>query len=167
MSYDFWIYQGYNTFLLKGHQIIGELRLLQLLLLQPVQPLKGHQIIGELRLNTFCSKRIIIIERSPDHWWVTTKDTPLSSLSTKIERSPDHWWVTTCISSCCYNFSYWKVTRSLVSYDCSIQEDFACSLILKGHQIIGELRPTLPTVGVVTVALKGHQIIGELRHVYK
>ena len=35
--------------LLKGHQIIGELRLPSLLAEGEVELLKGHQIIGELR----------------------------------------------------------------------------------------------------------------------
>ena len=79
---------------LKGHQIIGELRLCLLLVVSKALSLKGHQIIGELR----------------------------PSLSVKIGST-----------------HYWKVTRSLVSYD-HWHTVFKCLFKLKGHQIIGELR---------------------------
>ena len=104
----------------------------------------------------------VVIERSPDHWWVTTAVLAPPEKPTYIERSPDHWWVTTLNLML---LKYW--------------------MILKGHQIIGELRhcsisfvmtrlierspdhwwvTTVGLVVVVTVAvLKGHQIIGELR----
>ena len=101
---------------LKGHQIIGELRLHDLPLYDQllhwrvtrslvsydlpdlsglnVLILKGHQIIGELRLT----KRYLSS-------WVKLKghqiigelrrDFPLGWTHCQIEGSPDHWWVTT------------------------------------------------------------------------
>ena len=57
------------------------------------------------------------IERSPDHWWVTTCIPAFKLAEATIERSPDHWWVTTNASICAEAPKYWKVTRSLVSYD--------------------------------------------------
>mgnify|MGYP006952325261 CR=1 FL=1 len=102
--------------LLKGHQIIGELRLWATSFLpsadnwkvtrslvsydQTLKPelsflwLKGHQIIGELRPSILVISFLASIERSPDHWWVTTFFFSLL-FSFFIERSPDHWWVTT------------------------------------------------------------------------
>ena len=134
----------------------------------------------------------------------------LNSSSCIIERSPDHWWVTTWLQHPCrrtYRLKghqiigelrranlfwasgerYWKVTRSLVSYD-FIRLIFNDLYILKGHQIIGELRrlvwqhPLILHDWKVTrslvsydlikkylmqlkLQLKGHQIIGELRQV--
>ena len=126
-----------------------------------------------------------VIEGSPDHWWVTTL--PCSSImsSKYIEGSPDHWWVTTRRTSINLHFHYWRVTRSLVSYDYWMDElneslidwrvtrslvsyDLLQSLNLmllklKGHQIIGELRPVYNLCLVEPPLLKGHQIIGELR----
>ena len=57
---------------LKGHQIIGELRLLKACLSSLERTLKGHQIIGELRREWLFNCHDNLIERSPDHWWVTT-----------------------------------------------------------------------------------------------
>ena len=49
----------------------------------------------------------------------------------------------------------------------TIFEPDALNAELKGHQIIGELRP-LPRGHVFpNRKLKGHQIIGELRHIHK
>ena len=148
---------------LKGHQIIGELRLGAKLLkeygvierspdhwwvtttgtslVSRVRKLKGHQIIGELR-HSFAKlfKSFIIIERSPDHWWVTTARDDKDTAAAVIERSPDHWWVTTntiCLMLILHQ--YWKVTRSLVSYD-MVDRTQMNYMKLKGHQIIGELR---------------------------
>ena len=104
------------------------------------QVLKGHQIIGELRLQYSAEMKVVLeIERSPDHWWVTPIIPPILSWNedwkvtrslvsyasngkllppiTNIERSPDHWWVT----------PLFKLSGTKV-------------FILKGHQIIGELR---------------------------
>ena len=103
--------------------------------------LKGHQIIGELRLYP-TSSRIISgdwkVTRSlvsydhclpeaflqPFDWKVTRSlvsyDYSLRRAApiTNIERSPDHWWVTTAFSDSVITFAKdWKVTRSLVSYD--------------------------------------------------
>ena len=62
---------------------------------------------------------------------------------------------------------YWKVTRSLVSYD-DEEDTLYRSVSLKGHQIIGELRLKLAALQKPAMPLKGHQIIGELRHgIYK
>ena len=123
--------------------------------------LNGHQIIGELR-------QLNILDTSLRNDWMVTRSlvsydlVAIIGFSTpKIEWSPDHWWVTTKIKKKCKQWTYWMVTRSLVSYD-----DYACfeeyPRELNGHQIIGELRlhhdyqqqPNL---------LNGHQIIGELR----
>ena len=52
---------------LKGHQIIGELRP-DRCIEQLKSILKGHQIIGELRLRCLCFRVLLVIERSPDHW---------------------------------------------------------------------------------------------------
>ena len=57
--------------------------------------LKGHQIIGELRPSCSIQEDFACIERSPDHWWVTTNQALLADSDRFIERSPDHWWVTT------------------------------------------------------------------------
>ena len=148
------------------------------------------------------------IERSPDHWWVTTSVIQYFVLPVLIERSPDHWWVTTAqkhrntpehilkghqiigelrpkeLSKKTY-CSNWKVTRSLVSYDAFKLSDITLQRIerspdhwwvttsnvtiaflwfrLKGHQIIGELRPRYAFSRAAATRLKGHQIIGELR----
>ena len=84
--------------------------------LLPSKKLKGHQIIGELRhLNRYLIA-LPWIERSPDHWWVTTRLMPKKLIEL-----------------------HWKVTRSLVSYDSPRCMD-DCFATLKGHQIIGELR---------------------------
>ena len=125
------------------------------------------------------------IERSPDHWWVTTTIWFLAQYQSEqlkghqiigelrlrqtskhpyglIERSPDHWWVTTVILKRLSIGIHWKVTRSLVSYDIDrIFKDNWC--ILKGHQIIGELRLRALLTWLSPLILKGHQIIGELR----
>ena len=170
--------------------------------------MKGHQIIGELRLsigiplisgldwkvtrslvsydNWSCSCGCCCIERSPDHWWVTTMEEFPMALCFFIERSPDHWWVTTNLSALItrsvtlkghqiigelrLNIVFiivvidknWKVTRSLVSYD-TLFLPVSTSFSLKGHQIIGELRPIIITSNIFSHKLKGHQIIGELR----
>ena len=128
------------------------------------------------------------IEGSPDHWWVTTCHSHLWWVQ-EIEGSPDHWWVTTSTKAIRSSSIYWRVTRSLVSYDFK-EEAINVGTILKGHQIIGELRPNcLPdslhslywrvTRSLVSydkdainifspiIGLKGHQIIGELRHDYQ
>ena len=85
----------------------------------------------------------LLIERSPDHWWVTTPYCSYNFCCT-IERSPDHWWVTTAglFSSLSENKN-WKVTRSLVSYDSFLAVASISDSKLKGHQIIGELRPAI------------------------
>ena len=50
VSYDVKSILINESYKLKGHQIIGELRLI-LVLFTEVFSLKGHQIIGELRLS--------------------------------------------------------------------------------------------------------------------
>ena len=148
--------------------------------------LKGHQIIGELRHKG--SKYLLscwIIERSPDHWWVTTAIARVR-YNINIERSPDHWWVTTLYGSIFHIFINWKVTRSLVSYDLILQ---IFSVTLPYWKVTRSLVSydsdiTLQSVGVWVIerspdhwwvttytdvylhclsGLKGHQIIGELR----
>ena len=101
--------------------------------------LKGHQIIGELRQKATNLYEEVSIEGSPDHWWVTTLTRSLtlafldwrvtrslvsydffysySCIAVTIEWSPDHWWVTT---------KYWEILLVRPT--------------LKGHQIFGELR---------------------------
>ena len=126
--------------ILKGHQIIGELRLWVDLAMMILLVLKGHQIIGELRRLVSYQQLARNIERSPDHWWVTTILHQSVLRVYEIERSPDHWWVTTLshttlpkvgllkghqiigelrlVGSFHYKMlTNWKVTRSLVSYD--------------------------------------------------
>ena len=125
---------------LKGHQIIGELRLIMSERLQynlqiegspdhwwvtselkasysllPYR-LKGHQIIGELRPVSNKVRWYL-----PRDWRVTRSLVSYVTLSTVsegrlyIEGSPDHWWVT---SEQQYILlpPHWRVTRSLVSY---------------------------------------------------
>ena len=77
-SPDHWWVTTYN-YLLSGNKL----------------KLKGHQIIGELRLLRACLSFFERIEGSPDHWWVTTSGSSQSTCPQNIEGSPDHWWVTT------------------------------------------------------------------------
>ena len=126
---------------MKGHQIIGELRLHKIQLSLAHVRLKGHQIIGELRL-----------------------------VLTHRHKGGAHWRVTRSLVSydnLCYcnpsNHYYWRVTRSLVSYDFPYFYHTIRSPQLKGHQIIGELRPVCLFPFLKVLVLKGHQIIGELR----
>ena len=101
--------------------------------------LKGHQIVGELRQYRYRANLKNGIEGSPDRWWVTSLLIPLICFVINwrvtrslvsyvffnnillcliyIEGSPDHWWVTSCL------FPFFKVL-----------------VLLKGHQIVGELR---------------------------
>ena len=51
VSYDLVEINSDPVYVLKGHQIIGELRLKHPEHLKQLQKLKGHQIIGELRQN--------------------------------------------------------------------------------------------------------------------
>ena len=103
---------------LKGHQIIGELRHSCCCVSSSCYKLKGHQIIGELRLFPF-----LYLEDFP-HWKVTRS---LVSYDSIVEYLPQ-------------SVSNWKVTRSLVSYDFyALFKRIRWKL--KGHQIIGELRP--------------------------
>ena len=125
------------------------------------------------------------IERSPDHWWVTTKSAEryAFNLALKghqiigelrpqehfacslifIERSPDHWWVTTSNAAAVYPTAdierspdhWWVTTTNAILMVIYVK--------LKGHQIIGELRRYIPMFISIVTRLKGHQIIGELR----
>ena len=103
-----------------------------------------------------------VIEGSPDHWWVTTL--PCSSImsSKYIEGSPDHWWVTTRRTSINLHFHYWRVTRSLVSYDYNPIYPQRC-LIIEGSPDHWWVTTPKSWVKIQIAALKGHQIIGELR----
>ena len=86
--------------------------------LKAEKSLKGHQIIGELRLTV-----VVVFDLAMINWKVTRSLVSYDSIcvcfiiSNRIERSPDHWWVTTYPRGFC---CFWHV--------------------LKGHQIIGELR---------------------------
>ena len=101
--------------------------------------LKGHQIAGELRLLNNCFLYFVyLIEGSPDRWWVTS-GCSLCNFWIGIEGSPDRWWVTSCclfifrrrsllkghqiagelrrtFKASTINHWHWRVTRSLVSY---------------------------------------------------
>ena len=195
--------------LLKGHQIIGELRpakaaveqltnierspdhwwVTTLLVRDPCQNVHIERspdhwwvttTVARLRLDTLdierspdhwwvttahetIVRRLQQIERSPDHWWVTTYSSKLNFFHVLIERSPDHWWVTTRFIRYKFIRSYWKVTRSLVSYDFDV-------VFIK---IMIDIERSPDHWWVTTflqkrltknVSLKGHQIIGELRH---
>ena len=164
-----------------------DLHLPPLLLL--AHKLKGHQIIGELRrVSLIACSRVIFIERSPDHWWVTTLQLLLSILTITLKGHQIIGELRQSIKSSTVAFVNWKVTRSLVSYDGtpllggengSIERSpdhwwvtticifwWEMHLILKGHQIIGELRPLTCRSCKEWLRLKGHQIIGELRRLY-
>ena len=124
--------------------------------------LKGHQIIGELRPR--CKRYsygYLIIEGSPDHWWVTTVilHTPLLSNTLKGHQIIGELRLFYLLMIRMVN---WRVTRSLVSYDGIVSYKLKLEL-LKGHQIIGELRLHWFRCGLIISKLKGHQIIGELR----
>ena len=82
--------------LLKGHQIIGELRQMQLYMMQQALHWKvpDHWWVTTQTMHLIDTRSMI--ERSPDHWWVTTNSF-VSFLTTSFERSPAHWWVTTNI----------------------------------------------------------------------
>ena len=102
--------------------------------------LKGHQIIGELRLSKALSQHLNVIEGSPDHWWVTTVPSAGAIPPFLIEGSPDHWWVTTSpwdqigyAPSIEGSPDHWWVTTQIIYLATQNQS-------LKGHQIIGELR---------------------------
>ena len=107
--------------------------------------LKGHQIVGELRP---CSNQELLassIEGSPDRWWVT------STSHNNAARSK-YWRVTRSLVSYVlvlffqsFSSLNWRVTRSLVSY-VKVRCISAKMQRLKGHQIVGELRP-LPKTG--------------------
>ncbi len=92
----------------------------------------------------------------------------LRQMSTHRRYLNQYWKVTRSLVS--YDFVLspvemrynWKVTRSLVSYD-KFSIFFSKIMKLKGHQIIGELRRWSNYYFVRTIILKGHQIIGELR----
>ena len=80
--------------------------------------LKGHQIIGELRLTTLINNQ--------SHWnWRVTRSLVSYDVAIAIIANP---------------MFYWRVTRSLVSYDLSKESINFLASLLKGHQIIGELR---------------------------
>ena len=128
----------------------------------PKISLKGHQIIGELRLIICCQIAHCLIERSPDHWWVTTcsfaaEENPLRLKGHQIigELRPSSMQKDT--------FQWLKghqIIGELRPFKLSLQ---TLPTVLKGHQIIGELRPRKNLLSLARVRLKGHQIIGELR----
>ena len=108
--------------------------------------LKGHQIIGELRLEYKFTLWGVKIERSPDHWWVTTMaiKPAIRYWNWKVTRSLVSYDVRVLHRN--YLVLDWKVTRSLVSYDWSFTFSSISKTKLKGHQIIGELRLSLITL---------------------
>ena len=126
--------------ILKGHQIIGELRLFYFSMLELYMDWKVTRSLVSYDAPQNCKQILSQIERSPDHWWVTTKADITTILFERIERSPDHWWVTTP--------AYLQDGKQFQ---------------LKGHQIIGELRLKVFILSLHGLLLKGHQIIGELR----
>ena len=147
--------------------------------------LKGHQIIGELRLLKITSS-LKLIDWRVTRSLVSYDKTHLESLDdVEIEGSPDHWWVTTWRRILRKFCTDWRVTRSLVSYDSNF---FCSSSLTKNWRVTRSLVSydvcLLPTVigsviegspdhwWVTTIkcwpifnlhSLKGHQIIGELR----
>ena len=208
VSYDLNLIETtFYLYKLKGHQIIGELRLRIVGWLLKTEywrvtrslvsydtattqnptlcKLKGHQIIGELRhepvkrvynlfnwrvtrsLVSYDRARLtwlspLIIEGSPDHWWVTTSCTLLEYNLDKLkghqiigELLPSdilimhqhcYWRVTRSLVSyyssknqLCWIRLNWRVTRSLVSYCTLLIQMILGYNPLKGHQIIGEL----------------------------
>ena len=142
MSYDDLQLVNEIKIWLKGHQIIGELRLLlktQILHLLRIEGSPDHWWVTTAFKDsdtTFAKDwRVtrslvsydtyfcvfwshLFIEGSPDHWWVTTLLPSFCSCHPSIEGSPDHWWVTTTGDrKWTVWLKYWRVTRSLVSYD--------------------------------------------------
>ena len=107
----------YSLDLLKGHQIIGELRPWKSTSMRLMLLLKGHQIIGELR-HTYINFHKI----------------------SSIEGSPDHWWVTASIGTCLKSTS--KLKGHQIIGELRLIKDWLIEWVLqlKGHQIIGELR---------------------------
>ena len=104
---------------LKGHQIIGELRLYRCLSPLFIGQLKGHQIIGELRPYPIAIEDSwVIIERSPDHWWVTTEGYHLFFCFMSLKGHQIIGELRPALSASSWiDQRNWKVTRSLVSYD--------------------------------------------------
>ena len=104
------------------------------------------------------------IERSPDHWWVTTEFDIVFSLSGLLKGHQIIGELRQSKHSSRIVTNNWKVTRSLVSYDHLTSDQYDQIYLLKGHQITGELR--LRTFLIKKIRkLKGHQIIGELRQI--
>ena len=94
-----------------------------------LRSLKGHQIIGELRPELSVSLHWHPIERSPDHWWVTTSP-PASSMDFSILKGHQIIGELRRIPYCSHNLgTYWKVTRSLVSYDYTLLQSQPWHLI--------------------------------------
>ena len=193
---------------LKGHQIIGELRRLNVLILDLRNLLKGHQIIGELRLITICSygsasdwkvTRSLVsydttafeavaratIERSPDHWWVTTETIRTQQLQYKLKGHQIIGELRPLMTHYIHLQELdWKVTRSLVSYDLFVCASINATIIERSpdHWWVTTYFPSSfrswkdwkVTRSLVSYdfnrffsklnsKLKGHQIIGELR----
>ena len=129
-----------KRFWLKGHQIIGELRRIwrnQRLfryywrVTRSLVSYDEWDVLWIVPVNWRVTRSLVSYDFFPFTRMVFFKC---------IEGSPDHWWVTTCSLSCCW-FShelkghqiigelrrsklvycvscvYWRVTRSLVSYD--------------------------------------------------
>ena len=106
-----------SPYRLKGHQIIGELRLTLLNEFFELVPLKGHQIIGELRRLPLKSLWLHLIEGSPDHWWVTTSIWLINFLPAALKGHQIIGELRPEIPLILLGAFHWRVTRSLVSYD--------------------------------------------------
>ena len=117
VSYDFLAFLQVHCVQLNGHQIIGELRQKSHNLLFSILNWMVTRSLVSYDCPEFNSFNKLLIEWSPDHWWVTTKFILTIVICEIIEWSPDHWWVTT---------SYFRILD--------------ISSRLNGHQIIGELR---------------------------
>ena len=150
--------------LLKGHQIIGELRHEDLASSDKDLYWKVTRSLVSYDKSNSISASSYWIERSPDHWWVTT-NAMLFNYGVQIERSPDHWWVTTK-ELLRYQLLFRLKGHQIIG---ELRLFHFCQHLgtdgLKGHQIIGELRQRWARARRRNIQLKGHQIIGELRHI--
>ena len=165
VSYDFNLCCNDRSFTLKGHQIIGELRLFSIFDGVVNTNWKVTRSLVSYDRTVFCNTFSIRIERSPDHWWVTTSNSqakfclrywkvtrslvsydraaPTTRAREDIERSPDHWWVTTKVVD--FFLHLGVIERSPDHWWVTTWWDLRAftAIKLKGHQIIGELRHLL------------------------
>ena len=178
--------QSLKLLQLKGHQIIGELRLAESWVFSLGYVLKGHQIIGELRpiwrpaFKLSDNWRVTRSLVSYDHCLYNNKKPsklkghqiigelrpkkPMIYGYSLIEGSPDHWWVTTylwyyCCCGCGIEGSpdHWWVTTT----KSWIYLWYYCIEGSPDHWWVTTSRYAFSRAAAT---LKGHQIIGELRH---